>query len=162
MRAKKIILHHSFTKDSSTVSWQAIRKYHTSWKYNGEIITPERRLELHDEGAKGIVAPWKDIGYHMGIELVNDHYEALIGRMWDVTGAHCHGQNSDSWGLCFVGNYDEDEVPEEMWDLGLRVVRMWQRFGRIDKSEVYGHREFNSGKSCPGTNFDLDRFRAEL
>ena len=138
MTPKKIILHCSATKDSGTVSWGAIRKYHTQ------------------------VMGWKDIGYHYGIELVGDHYEVLIGRMVNEIGAHCEGHNSDSIGICFVGDFDSVAVPVPQWQKGLQLVDWLCSVFNIHKNQVFGHREFNPGKSCPGKLFDINRFRNEL
>ena len=137
MIPKYVIIHHSLTKDSGTVSWDAIRKYHTK------------------------TLGWNAIGYHWGIELVNKHYEIIAGRISDRVGAHVIGMNSKSIGICFIGNYDIDKVPKDMWAAGLRLVNWLQRIYNISNLNVKGHKEF-ANKTCPGRNFDLDLFRSNL
>lgn len=140
MRPTHIILHHSLTADSKTVSWAAIKEYHTK--------------ELH----------WKDIGYHFGIELIGDSYQVLLGRMMPDPGAHCREKSmkATSLGICFVGNYDLCEPPPEMWRLGLRLVMSLREVFLISRDHVHGHHEFAGYKSCPGTKFDMDRFRWDM
>jgi hypothetical protein len=108
--------------------------------------------------------PWKDIGYHYGIELVNVEYEIIAGRMIDTPGAHCSagGMNHRSIGICFVGNFDLVAPNEDQWDLGLKLVRALCEIGSIDDKRVFGHREIDGMKSCPGRKFDMVRFRRAL
>jgi N-acetylmuramoyl-L-alanine amidase len=138
MKPKYIILHHSLTKDGRTVSWDAIRRYHT------------QRMQ------------WRDIGYHFGIERVGKRYEILLGRMMNEVGAHCRGMNRDSLGICFVGNFDNVPPPIEQWDLGLKLARALMEILQISQENIRGHREFAPYKSCPGERFDLDAFRNQL
>jgi len=132
---KKIIVHHSLTKDSSTVSWNAIRKYHTQ------------------------TLRWSDIGYHAGVELVSSggesSYEVLMGRMWDQPGAHTRGHNHDSLGICFVGDYDKLPPKREMLITGAAVIALWKKIYNISINDIFTHHEFNKHKSCPGTLFSL-------
>ena len=139
----EIILHHSATKDSGTVSWNAIRRYH------------------RDE------CNWGDIGYHFGIEFISDpgspagSYEVLLGRLPFEVGAHCKDHNGRAIGICFVGNFDEAPPPEAMWNQGVRLVK-WLCFElAIPVRYIFGHRDF-ANKTCPGTQFDIEKFKADV
>jgi len=134
-RPDKIVIHHSLTKDSGTVSWGAIRDYHI--------------------GARG----WADIGYHAGIELVGDKYECFYGRPDDMQGAHTQGENHNSLGFCFIGNFDEQDPDPDMLATAVqRVLAPWCRQYRISVSQILGHRVF-ANKSCPGDLFSIDVLR---
>ena len=136
MIPEEIIIHHSATKDSRTVSWGAIRDYHVN--------------ELG----------WSDCGYHFGIELARDDYEIFMGRMPDRAGAHCSGRNQASIGVCFVGDFDLAAPPAKQWDKGIQLVRWLMTTFNISIDHVRPHRFYNSGKTCPGKQFDMARFCA--
>ena len=136
MTPSRIILHHSLTKDSSSVSWQAIRRYHLG-------------------------LGWENIGYHFGIEKVGKEYEIFTGRMITEKGAHTRGRNHDSLGICIVGNFDKVLPNQAQWDLALRLVRGLMSVFNLGKNSICGHNQF-SHKTCPGTNWDMDKFREEL
>jgi hypothetical protein len=142
----KVLIHHSATKDAGTVDWQQIRKYHT---------TPES-----EGGPKG--GPWRDIGYHGGVELVKtgtlEHYEILYGRMWNQAGAHCPGQNETALGICFIGNFSLAPCSEEQLMEGAKLVAMWTKLFHIPPGEIYPHKEFKDTE-CPGTLFDLSELK---
>lgn len=138
MKLKNIIIHHSLTEDSNTVSWGAIRKYHTE------------------------TLGWNDIGYHLGIEIVNGSYELLMGRMWNEKGAHTLGRNHDSIGICCVGNYDLVPPPLRMLEKLKEVCQFLMSLYNIPIERIYGHHDFASYKSCPGNLFDLEKFRGGL
>jgi len=158
-----IILHHSLTADGKTVSWGAIRRYHKSWAYNGTIIAEHEAKDLIVQGHK-VKRPWRDVGYHFGIERVGKSYEILLGRMMNDCGAHCKpgAMNSQSLGICFVGNFDKMPPSKKQWDLGLNLVRTLVEVFNLPTSNVFGHRDFAGYKSCPGERFDIELFRRQL
>lgn len=135
---KRIFVHHSLTKDSGTVSWGAIRKYHT----------------------RTLKPPFSDIGYHAGVELVlsgdEAEYEILMGRTWDKTGAHVRGHNHDSLGICFVGNYDKISPRKEMLKAGAKVIALWLKLFNLSVDDIYSHHNFDIHKTCPGKLFDME------
>ena len=138
MKIERIILHHSLTKDSVTVSWGAITNYHIN--HNG----------------------WDDNGYHFGIELINNRYEILVGRMLNIRGAHCRNHNEGSIGICLIGNFNETYIPANQWDLALRLCRSLMDIFFLTPKDVYRDRDFHSRKTCPGKNFNIYEFRRQL
>ena len=135
-KVQKVIVHHSLTKDSGSVSWGAIRRYHIQQM------------------------KWSGIGYHAGVELVLSgqeiNYEILMGREWDRSGAHTRGHNTNSLGICFVGNYDKIPPPKKMLITGARVIALWLRLFNLTIKDIYSHHHFNVYKSCPGVYFDME------
>lgn len=140
MNPEYIILHHSLTKDGETVSWDNIREYHTK------------------------VQGWRAVGYHYGIEMVDNtkNYEIFIGRFPDEIGAHCVPRNRDSIGICLIGNFDESPPPQEQWNKALDLCHYLVRQFGVLTSNVLGHREAQENRTCPGKYFDVDKFRLEL
>lgn len=163
MQPDTIIIHCSATEDGRNLSWNAIRRYHTSWKHDGRAITADEAGMLSAQGRK-VDRPWLEIGYHFGIERIDDRYEILVGRQMTMPGAHCSAgrMNSHSLGVCLVGLFDDMPVPGEQWcaarDLTLALMDVFH----IPWDRVYGHGEIDSRKTCPGRRFSMERFRDEL
>jgi len=174
-------MHHSYTDLGKTVSWDDIKRYHTSYRYNDTIITPKRAKELQAQGKK-VVEPWSDIGYHMGVEEVimpNPWYGNPVfiqfGRPIDKAGAHAVDFNSVGYGVCIIGNFDQAAPDEIQWQAALSLVRGLMVRDEIPVENVLGHWETfirrkqakdqkaaQKIKSCPGLKFDMVQFRKDL
>lgn len=147
MERTHVVVHHSLTSDGLTVSWPAIREYHT--QVNG----------------------WRDIGYHYGVELVGfgpgnkGSYEVLVGRPETAHAAACPqgGMNQRAIHVCCIGNFNALPPTDEMLDVLARrcVHPVMVRYG-IPVEHITGHRDWNPSKSCPGDQFDLARLRKRV
>lgn len=133
-----IVVHHSLTVDGRALSWDDFRRYHVEHNH------------------------WRDIGYHAGLELVEDHLEMLIGRPWDRQGAHCHGYNDKSVGVCIVGNFDLGSPPAALWREAVAQVAWMADHLQVPTAHVIGHREGDTSRTCPGAHFDMAEFRAAV
>ena len=105
---------------------------------------------------------FSDVGYHFHILRDGTIQE---GRPLTVMGAHCKagGMNRRSIGICFEGHGDFEE-----WTLAqadafyLHLYRRLRiQFGIMPES-VFGHREFEANKTCPGKLIDMDAVRDRL
>ncbi len=158
-KPNKIILHHSKKPDNAVLpDIESIRRYHMSWRYDFQSITEERARELLKEG-KPVTRPWDDIGYHAVVEMVKGRMVVNAGRSLAIPGAHCLGQNDESLGICFVGDYDlEEPSPAMLYEGAVLILNLCQCQG-IGLTEIYGHRHFAPDRTCPGAAFSVERMR---
>jgi len=154
-----IIIHHSASIDGDVNDWEVIKKFHTSWRFKDEIITAERARQLRMDGIMGVVAPWKDIGYHAGVEYENGMYVFKEGRSLNMDGAHTQSMNDVALGICIVGNFDRTPPCHLQYDMAAQLCRAYiKRFG-IFINNIHPHHEFATYKTCPGLSFNLNTLK---
>ena len=93
---------------------------------------------------------WSGIGYHFFVRKDGTVYR---GRPEDVLGAHAGGNNYDSIGVCFEGNFMSEQMPAVQRQAGSELVAyLKQKYGI---SKVQKHSDVNA-TGCPGTHFPFD------
>lgn len=120
-----------------------------------------RRIIMHHAAAQNCTADdvhrwhkargWAGIGYHFFIRKDGSVYR---GRPENTVGAHAGGENYDSIGICFEGNFETETVmPEAQRIAGAALVAYLKKKYGITK--VQGHRDVNA-TACPGRYFPFD------
>jgi hypothetical protein len=158
-----IIIHHSETiDDGKRNDWEGIRAFHRSYRLDGNVITEKEYFDLYRSGNKRVLAPWHNIGYHFGIERVNDVLIVQTGRPLFEQGAHCIGKNQTNLGLCFVGNFDEKEPDGDMYFQGaLLCFHLMEQFKSITLDSIEPHNKY-ANKTCPGNKFSMSTLKSMI
>jgi len=86
---------------------------------------------------------WAGIGYHFYIRKDGNIYK---GRPEDTVGAHAYGANSDSIGICFEGNFNEETMNEAQIKAGQELLKYLKAKHSINT--VIGHKDVGN-TSCP-------------
>jgi hypothetical protein len=169
-KKKYIVIHHSLSPDTQTRNWDAIRKYHMSWRYNGNEITEDETKKLIAQG-KIVNSPDTDIAYSFGIEEVNGKLEFRRGNDLAVLPAQAVGFNTNGFGICVVGDYDKEPMSKDKWDSLVQLCqfirKIWYEKTGVNL-KVIGHRETFTmrgkpvEKSCPGNMVNLDQLRTDI
>ena len=102
-----------------------------------------RRCHVTDNG-------WDDIGYHFYITRDGRIHPC---RPLDLPGAHCHGFNRASIGVCYEGGVTESLVPSDtrtpQQRHALRTLLLALRSAYPD-AQIRGHRDMTGvRKACP-------------
>lgn len=118
------------------------------------------RIILHHADAKNCSAKdihrwhlnngWSGAGYHF---LVRKDGKVYRLRPEDKVGAHAYGSNYNSIGICFEGNYMEEDMSAEQIKAGQELVAYLKNKYKI--STVQKHKDV-CATSCPGDKFPFD------
>ena len=118
------------------------------------------RIILHHADAKNCSAEdihrwhlnngWSGAGYHF---LVRKDGKVYRLRPEDKVGAHAYGSNYNSIGICFEGNYMEEDMQTEQVKAGKELVAYLKN--KYGISTVQKHKDVCS-TNCPGDKFPFD------
>lgn len=136
-----------------------MRIVEATYKWNG-ALTERRstsRIILHHAAARTCTAQqvhswhlangWAGIGYHFFVRKDGSVYR---GRPENVVGAHAGGNNYDSIGVCFEGNFMDEMMGDVQRKAGQELVQYLKDKYGITK--VQKHCDVNA-TGCPGTHF---------
>ena len=118
------------------------------------------RIILHHADAKKCSAEdihrwhlnngWSGAGYHF---LVRKDGKIYRLRPEDKVGAHAYSSNYNSIGICFEGNYMEEDMPEVQKEAGKELVSYLK--GKYGITTVQRHKDV-CATSCPGNKFPFE------
>ncbi|XP_018369939.1 PREDICTED: peptidoglycan-recognition protein LB-like [Trachymyrmex cornetzi] len=130
--APYVVVHHG-----------GIPRYCRDQETCSDIVRAYQDLHLDQRG-------WYDIGYNFVIGEDGNVYE---GRGWDYIGAHAIGYNTQSIGICIIGDFT-DFLPDEIALKTLnKLIAYGVSLGKIRKNyNVIGHRQVRDTE-CPGEIF---------
>lgn len=90
---------------------------------------------------------WQGVGYHY---IIHKNGEVWKGRPETYNGSHCIDHNTDSIGICVVGNFDVTLPTKEQENaLAGLIASIKARYPAITQDKIYPHRKF-ANKSCYG------------
>lgn len=124
-RITHIVIHHSASP--RYVATETIRKWHEA-------------------------LGWSDIGYHIVIE---ERGSVVLGRSFNLPGAHVKGHNSNTIGICVTGN---NTIRDQKWNESQieslkSTIEMLQL--HYPKAKVLGHRDMpDTATECPGLSIE--------
>ncbi len=103
---------------------------------------------------------FEDIGYHY---LIDEKGNLFFGRSIEFCGAHVYGHNTNSLGICLMGNFDKKNPSKiQMNKLVLFIKDLLKKYN-LSPEKVLGHREFKGvTKSCPGKFVNMEELRRKL
>ena len=117
------------------------------------------KIIIHHPEWYGDIVGLNNIMRNMGYSMIGyNYYVRKDGSVWKgrpdwATGANCYGQNTQSLGVCFEGNFEKDaEMPKEQFNSGVELIQYLKN--KYGISEVGGHKQYYN-TSCPGKNFPL-------
>ncbi len=105
---------------------------------------------------------WLDVGYHALVEKIGPkRYFTILGRPWNMNGAHTIDHNAVALGICLVGDFMHAAPPAEQLVAAVKTVNYWMNLFKIPPEKVFRHKDLNA-TDCPGALFPWDKFKSML
>ncbi len=129
-------------------------------------LTPRQSTKyiiLHHRGGDGDVESihrlhlkngYSGIGYHF---YVRKDGQIFQGRPKETVGAHCLNNNYNSVGICFEGNFENEEMGYAQKRAGAELIEYLKKIYK--EARVVCHRDMLE-TACPGKNFPVDDVKA--
>lgn len=147
------------------VRWHYIVIHHSA----GNFGTIDFLQKVHRQ--RQTSDPIDAIPYHYVIGNGNGLAMGEIASDWrkeyDIWGAHVSARNPNKnffgIGICLVGNFEEDNVPEKQYEALVHLTKILMQRYNISSQRVSGH-GLTRGEStkCPGKHFPMDKFRKDI
>lgn len=137
-----------------------IQKAKLSWTAPLEERGATSYIILHHSAGTGsvegvhkqhILNGWAGIGYHFYVRKNGEIYE---GRPETKVGAHCRGSNKASVGVCFEGNFENEEMSDVQLKSGTELVQYLK--AKYPNAKIVRHSDMMS-TACPGKSFPFER-----
>jgi N-acetylmuramoyl-L-alanine amidase len=120
----QVVIHHSVTSEGKT---------------QAQVEATLRRID--DQHRKN---GWGGIGYNLAVDYDGRIYEA---RGIDILGAHASGENTKSYGICYIGDGRKGITSKAVEGIKAAIVMLQNHSAK--KLKVVGHRDVGS-TACPG------------
>lgn len=130
-----IVFHCSDSDNPKHDNIETIRQWHTERGFTG----PDDIEGTED-----------DIGYHFVITKNGSVFE---GRPVNAVGAHVHGHNQDSIGICLTGKTRSEFTPKQFMAARKLASSLMKEHG-LNWKAVKLHNQLDPHKTCP--NFKLE------
>ena len=130
------------------------------WSGNLTIRTKTTTAVLHHRCGDGTAESihtahlkngWAGIGYHF---YVRKDGSIHCGRPINTIGAHASGNNSNSLGICFEGNFENEKMNAKQLKAGQDLIRHLKTI--YPKLLFMKHSDLNA-TACPGKYFPFDK-----
>lgn len=91
-----------------------------------------------------------------------DDWDGIFqGTPVNMVGVHA-GECNDGLGIEDVGNFDLAPWGSDLYAYNIGIVNTLLEWTGLLVSDVHGHRDCNSPKTCPGLKVNLDEFKLKL
>lgn len=132
---KSIIIHHSafFQTTDLQTACQHIEQSHLNRGYSA-------------------------IGYHF---LIGKNGDIAYGRPINYIGAHCKNFNTNSVGICLIGNFEEEKPTNEQYQSLAKLIKHLRKYFINEQAKIYLHKNLNA-TLCPGKIFSIDKLNKIL